>query len=86
MFVWDPSLFFVTVDPAAPLYIAMINQLLPPVFEQLTITGTGMGTVPVPEGVGNVVFAVLTTFSGGLDQNQLTSFGTLSGPAEVVIS
>lgn len=85
-FAWNPSTFFTAVDPSAPLYIAFINQVLPPIFEQLTITGTGMGTVPVPAGAAGAAFAVLTTFSGGLTEIQLSSFGTLAGPAEVVLS
>ncbi|MCJ1310171.1 hypothetical protein MMC25_003832 [Agyrium rufum] len=86
-FAWDPTKFFVPVDPNAPLYIAMINQnVSAPIFQQVTKTGTGTGTVPVPSGVAGVAFAVLTTFSGGLTEAQLTSFGTLAGPAEVVAS
>ena len=85
-FEWDPTKFFVPVDPNAPLYIAMINQDNPVVFLEVTKTGTGAGTVPVPEGVSGVAFAVLTTFSNGLDEQQLNDFGTLAGPAEVVLS
>jgi len=85
-FAWDPTTFFVPVDPSAPLYIAMINQISPPIYEQVTITGTGMGTVPVPANVSGVAFAVLTTFAGGLNETELTNFGTLAGPAEVVLS
>jgi len=86
-FNWDPSTFFVSVDPSAPLYIAMINQNYPVVYEEVTSCGTGCGTVPVPAApVGGVAFAVLTTFSGGLNSTELTSFGTLAGPAEVVLS
>jgi hypothetical protein len=85
-FNWDPSTFFVSVDPSAPLYIAMVNQNLPPVFEEVTSCGTGCGTVPVPVGVGNVVYAALTTFSGGLNETDLSAFGTLAGPAEVLLS
>ena len=88
-FSWDPSTFFVEVDPAAPLYIAVISQVSDPVFEKVTVFGSGaraMGTVPVPEGVSGVAFAVLTTFAGGLNTTQLSQFGTLAGPAEVVLS
>ena len=85
-FAWDPSTFFVPVDPSTPLYIAMINQISPPVFEQVTMTGIGMGTVPVPANVSGVAFAVLTTFAGGLNETELTNYGTLAGPAEVVLS
>lgn len=85
-FSWDPTKFFVPVASNAPLYIAFINQDNPPVFEQVTKTGTGSGTVAVPKNVTGVAFAALTTFSGGLTELQLSSFGTLAGPAEVVLS
>ena len=85
-FQWDPSTFFVSVAPSQPLYIALINQVSDPIFQQVTVTGTGTGTVSVPDGVEGVAFAVLTTFSGGLNTTELTSSGTLAGPAEVVLA
>ena len=85
-FSFDPTTFFVSVDPSANLYIAFINQIAPPVFEQATKVSSTNVTVPVPADIGGVAFAVLTTFSGGLDPIQLTSFGTLAGPAEVVLA
>lgn len=85
-FEWDPSTFFVSVDPSAPLYIALINQVADPVYQPVTITGTGTGTVPVPDSVSGVAFAVLTTFAGGLNATELSLGGTLAGPAEVVLS
>jgi len=83
---WDPTKFFVPVDPNATLYVAFVNQVSPPVFEAVTKTGTGTGSVKVPAGVSGVAFACLTTFSGGLTELQLSSFGTLAGPAEIVLS
>ena len=87
-FKWDPSTFFVPVDPSTPLYIAMVNQdVSTPIFQQvqnLDFNG-GTGSVPLPEGVSGVAFAALTTFSGGLDLNALSQYGTLAGPAEVVV-
>lgn len=85
-FNFDPSTFYVTVDPAAPLYNAFINQVTNTTFAETTSCGTGCATVPLPNGLGNVAFAVLTNFSGDLTEDQLTRFGTLAGPAEVVIS
>ena len=85
-FSFDPSTFFITVDPTVPLYIAFINQIAPPVFEQVTKISATNVTVAVPTSISGVAFAVLTTFSGGLDTIQLSSFGTLAGPAEVVLS
>lgn len=85
-FKFDPSTFFVEVDPAASLYIAFVNQVTNATFAETTSCGTGCVTVPLPDGLGNVAYAVLTTFSGGLNLEQLTTFGTLAGPAEVVIS
>lgn len=86
-FAWDPSTFFVTVDPNKPLYIAMVNQnVSAPIFQEVKKTGTGSGSVPLPKGVAGAAFACLTTFSGGLTLDQLTSFGTLAGPVEVLVS
>jgi len=86
-FDWDPSTFFVTVAPDAPLYIAMVNQnISAPIFNKITKTGTNSGSVPVPAGSSGIAFACLTTFGGGLTLDQLTSYGTLAGPVEVLLS
>jgi len=86
-FEWDPSKFFVTVDPNAPLYVAMVNQnVSAPIFEKITKTSASTGTAPVPAGASGAVFACLTTFSGGLTLNDLTKFGTLAGPVEILLS
>ena len=88
-FMWDPSTFFVSVDPSAPLYIAIVNQDVDtPYFQEVQNLdfAAGTGSVPVPAGVTGAAFACLTTFSGGLTLNDLSSFGTLAGPAELVLS
>ena len=88
-FKWDPSTFFVTVDPTTPLYIAMVNQNTEAaIFQQVQNLdfNAGTGSVPLPEGVAGVAFAALTTFSGGLDLTALSQYGTLAGPAEIVVS
>lgn len=85
-FTFDPSTFFVQVDPNAPLYIGLVNLVTNVIFVETTSCGIGCVTAPVPEGAAGVAFAVLTTFSGGLNENQLTEYGALAGPAEVVIS
>ena len=85
-FTFDPSTFFDKVDPNAPLYIAFINQITNTTFVEATKSSASSVTVPLPDGLGNVAFAVLTTFSGGLTEEQLTDYGTLAGPAEVVVS
>lgn len=67
----------------------MVNQnISAPIFQQvqnLDFNG-GTGSVPLPEGVTGAAFAALTTFSGGLTLNDLSQFGTLAGPAEVLAS
>lgn len=85
-FSFDPSTFFVKVDPNAALYIAFINQVTNTTFAEATKTGTDSVSVKVPTGLGNSAFAVLTTFSGGLNEDQVTQYGTLAGPVEVVLS
>lgn len=65
----------------------MVNQnVSAPVFEQVTVTGMGSGSVVVPEGLAGAVFACLTTYAGWLTMNDLTSYGTLAGPTEILIS
>ncbi|KAL8945744.1 MAG: hypothetical protein Q9222_007762 [Ikaeria aurantiellina] len=85
-FNFDPSTFFVAVDPNAQLYIGMVNMVTNVTFVEATSCGTGCVTAPVPEGAAGAAFAVLSTFSGGLNGNQLSEFGALAGPAEVVLS
>ncbi|MCJ1483190.1 hypothetical protein MMC06_003357 [Schaereria dolodes] len=85
-FVWDPAEFFIDLEGNTPVYVALINGVGLPVFALAGKASDGKGSVPVPSGAGNVAFAVLTTFPGGLDGNGLTNYGTLAGPAEVVLS
>lgn len=85
-FHYDPTKFFAPVDNSKPLYIALINLITNVTFTEVHNCGTGCAQIPVPEGASGVAFAVLTTFDGGLTENQLSSFGTLAGPAEVVLS
>lgn len=85
-FKWDPSTFFVSVDPSAPLYVALVNQNNPVAFQPVTVTGTGTGTITVPSGLGNAAFAALTTFSGNLTATDLATYGTLAGPQIVLLS
>ncbi|KAL8934730.1 MAG: hypothetical protein Q9216_005759 [Gyalolechia sp. 2 TL-2023] len=85
-FTFDPSSFFVDVDPNAQLYIGLLNMITNVTFVEATSCGEGCVTAPVPEGAMGVGFAVLSTFNGGLNGNQLSEFGTLAGPAEVVLS
>lgn len=86
-FQWDPATFFVTVNHSQPLYIAMVNQnSSAPIIQRLAMTGNGTGSVRLPAGVAGSTFACLTTFSGGLTLDNLTSYGTLAGPVEVIVS
>ena len=87
-FTYDPATFFVHPDPNAPLYIGLINMITNVTYTEVTSCGTGCAQIPVPEGAAGAAFAVLTTFSGdaALTEDQLTTFGTLAGPAEVILS
>lgn len=87
-FTYDPSTFFVTVDPNQPLYIGLVNQVTNVTYTPVTSCGTNCAQISVPEGVAGAAFAVLTTFGGDADlnENQLNDFGTLAGPAEVILS
>lgn len=87
-FTYDPSTFFVKVAPGTPLYIGLINMVTNITYTEVTSCGTGCATIPVPEGAAGAAFAVLTTFptADALTEDQLSSFGTLAGPAEVILS
>ena len=87
-FSYDPTKFFVKVDPNAPLYIGLINSVTNVTYTEVTSCGTGCATIPVPEGAAGAAFAVLTTFptADALTEDQLSQFGTLAGPAEVILS
>ncbi|KAL8955781.1 MAG: hypothetical protein Q9193_006487 [Seirophora villosa] len=85
-FTYDPSTFFVDVDPNAPLYIGLLNMVTNVTFVETTKCGPGCVDALSPEGAAGAAFAVLSTFNGGLNGNQLSEFGTLAGPAEVVLS
>lgn len=87
-FTYDPSTFFVAVAPGTPLYIGLINMVTNVTYTEVTSCGTGCATIPVPEGASGAAFAVLTTFptADALTEDQLSSFGALAGPAEVILS
>ena len=87
-FEYDPSTFFVKTDPNAPLYIGLVNMVTNVTYTEVTSCGTNCAQIPVPAGAAGAAFAVLTTFSGSaaLTEDQLTTFGTLAGPAEVILS
>lgn len=87
-FTYDPSKFFVEVAPGTPLYIGLINMVTNVTYTEVTSCGTGCATIPVPKGAAGAAFAVLTTFTtaDALTEDQLSSFGTLAGPAEVILS
>ncbi|KAK4544503.1 hypothetical protein LTR36_004075 [Oleoguttula mirabilis] len=85
-FGWDPSQFFVAVDSAAPLYIAIVNQnISAPIFVPLNMTSSTTGTATLPQNITGAAFACLTTFAGGLDLAALSSYGTLAGPVELLL-
>ena len=87
-FTYDPSTFFVKVAPGTPLYIGLINMVTNITYTEVTSCGTGCATIPVPAGAAGAAFAVLTTFptADASTEDQLSSFGTLAGPAEVILS
>ncbi|CAD6591156.1 MAG: hypothetical protein ASARMPRED_005243 [Alectoria sarmentosa] len=87
-FTYDPSKFFVEVAAGTPLYIGLINMVTNVTYTEVTSCGTGCATIPVPKGAAGAAFAVLTTFptADALTEDQLSSFGSLAGPAEVILS
>ena len=87
-FTYDPSKFFVQPPAGAPLYIGLINMVTNVTYTEVTSCGDNCAQIPVPKGAAGAAFAVLTTFSpdAALTEDQLTQFGALAGPAEVILS
>jgi len=72
-----------------PLYLAMVNQnVSATIFTPLQNVSRmlGYGSVVVPPSVDGVVYAALTTYSSNLTLDQLSAYGTLAGPIEIVVS
>ena len=76
------------MDPNAPLYIGLINSVTNVTYTEAEKVDDHTVQIPVPQGAAGAAFAVLTTFNGdaALSEDQLTQFGTLAGPAEVILS
>jgi hypothetical protein len=89
-FGWSPNAnnFSTPVGTAGQdLYLAMIHaNVSDPIYQQVQTTGQGQGTVQLPEGLSGVVYAALTGSSGDLTYHELTTTGTLAGPAQLVLS
>lgn len=78
-FSWTATSVPVTATQA--LYIAIIaGPVEPPTYVPLTRSGANAGSIKVPTGQNGTYFAVLTSFSGGLNTTELTATGTLAGP------
>ncbi|KAL6713741.1 hypothetical protein ACLMJK_008233 [Lecanora helva] len=84
-FTYDPSTFANKTMPDQQLYIGLVNMVTNVTYTPVTSCGANCAQIPVPEGAAGVAFAVLTT-SCGDTEDQLSSSGTLAGPAEVVLS
>ena len=87
-FSWDPSMFFIQIDPAVQLYTAAVAEnMTDPMFGPLTRVGQNMGTMQAPADLpSGVVYLCLTTFSSGLTLDELTDHGTLAGPLTIMMS
>lgn len=88
---YDPDTFWAPQEDDATFYLALVNQGYEPVMVGINETGRegsvviASAVIPVEESTG-VVYAALTTFQGGMDVGNLTEFGTLAGPVEIVVS
>lgn len=75
------------VAAGTPLYVALVSgPLQPPTFVNLTSTGSMAGSFVLPGGLDGTFFAVLTTFSGGVNTTVLTTTGTLAGPVVFAVN
>lgn len=87
-FSWNPDTFLINLDTASPLYMAGVAEnVTDPIYAEVTKINATHGTVLSPADIpSGVVYVCLTTFNGGLTQQQLTDYGTLAGPLEIVVS
>lgn len=69
------------------LYLAIVHvNISDPAYQKVQTRGQGHGTVQLPEGLSGVVYAALTASSGDLTYHELSTTGTLAGPAQLVLS
>ncbi|CAD0089719.1 unnamed protein product [Aureobasidium vineae] len=69
------------------VYLAIVHaNVSDPMYQRVQRTGQGHGTAELPEGLGGVVYAALTASHGDLTYHELTTTGTLAGPAQLVLS
>lgn len=87
-FSWNADEFLVPVSQTTQLYMAGVAEnVTDPIYAKVTKLNANSGTVPTPPDIpSGVVYVCLTTFSGGLTLDQLTDYGTLAGPLEIMIS
>lgn len=87
-FSWNPDEFLIDVDPSTPLYMAGVAEnVTDPIYAQVTKLSATSGTVPTPGDIpSGVVYVCLTTFAGGQTMQDLTDWGTLAGPLEIMAS
>ncbi|KAI4723359.1 hypothetical protein E4T48_00539 [Aureobasidium sp. EXF-10727] len=89
-FNWSPNAnnFSTRADTAGrDLYLAIVHaNVSEPIYQQVQTTGQGHGTAELPDGLGGVVYAALTASHGELTYHELTTTGTLAGPAQLVLS
>lgn len=75
------------VTSTTPLFLALIaGPSEMPVFVPLTKSGDTAGSATLPADMMGTFFAVLTTFSGGVNTTTLTSTGTLAGPVVFAVN
>lgn len=87
-FSWNPAEFLIHLAPDTQLYMAGVAEnVTDPIYGKVTRLSANSGTVATPPDIpSGVVYVCLTTFSGGLTLDQLTDFGTLAGPLEIMVS
>ncbi|KAH0365500.1 hypothetical protein KCU65_g6048, partial [Aureobasidium melanogenum] len=69
------------------LYLAIIHaNVSDPVYQRVQMTRQGQGMAQLPDGLSGIVYAALTASSGDLTYHELTTTGTLAGPAQLVLS
>ncbi len=83
-FTWDPAQMTFVAEAGKQLLVGWVNQLNVPVYTPLNITVKGKGTVPVPQEMNGVAFAVVTTQR--LENVDDLALATLAGPVVLKLS
>jgi hypothetical protein len=82
-FQWDSTQRAFTLERPRPLHVGWTNQLNPPVYTSLNITGDGIGISQVPKGLHGTILAGIVTEE--LESARALASATLAGPVMIQV-